>query len=171
MLAEISQAVRSLKTTARALVALADVSSEVASWKPAPDRWSILEVINHLADEEAEDFRARLNILLHDPEAPFPPIDPRGWVTARAYATRDLRQSVARFEAERERSLTWLAGLAHPQLDRTRVHPMAGTLSGRSLLAAWMAHDLLHVRQINRLRYQYLASQVGSDAVAYAGPW
>ena len=35
------------------------ISLEQARWKPAPDKWSILEVINHLYDEEKEDFRQR----------------------------------------------------------------------------------------------------------------
>ena len=42
------------------------VSNEQARWKPGKDRWSILEVINHLFDEEREDFRncARLKASL-----------------------------------------------------------------------------------------------------------
>ena len=39
---------------------VAGVSDEQARWKPDPAQWSILEVMSHLADEEIEDFRARL---------------------------------------------------------------------------------------------------------------
>ena len=41
------------------------VSEEQARWKPAPEVWSILEVMHHLWDEEREDFRVRLNLILH----------------------------------------------------------------------------------------------------------
>jgi hypothetical protein len=61
-----------------------DISLEQARWKPSPDKWSILEVINHLHDEEKEDFRQRLGSVLSDPSQPWPSIDPRNWVTGRA---------------------------------------------------------------------------------------
>lgn len=34
-----------------------DLSAEQAAWKPSPEAWSALEVVNHLHDEECEDFR------------------------------------------------------------------------------------------------------------------
>lgn len=57
---------------------LAGVSPDQARWKPDPLQWSILEVVNHLADEEVEDFRQRLELTLRDPKAEWPPIDPQG---------------------------------------------------------------------------------------------
>ena len=59
------------------------LSLEQARWKPSLDKWSILEVVNHLYDEEREDFRQRLSLVLADPMQPWPPIDPRTWVTSR----------------------------------------------------------------------------------------
>ncbi len=57
------------------------VTLEQSRWKPDPDRWSILEVINHLYDEEREDFRLHLDIMLNSPDQPWPSIDPMNWVT------------------------------------------------------------------------------------------
>jgi hypothetical protein len=87
------------------------VSKEQGRWKPSPERWSILEVVNHLYDEEREDFRTRLGLFLHDPEKEWPGIDPEGWVTTREYQNRDLGSSLTNFITEREGSLTWLRGL------------------------------------------------------------
>jgi hypothetical protein len=56
------------------------------SWRPAPDKWSFLEVLCHLHDEEVDDFRARVESTLQHPEKPWPAIDPEGWVAARRYA-------------------------------------------------------------------------------------
>ena len=61
-----------------------NIGDEQAKWRPSPEKWSILEVVNHLYDEEREDFRQRLELVLKDTSQPFPKIDPRGWVTARA---------------------------------------------------------------------------------------
>ncbi len=46
---------------------VAGVSEEQIRWKPSPKGWSILEVVNHLYDEERDDFRKRLDYLLHRP--------------------------------------------------------------------------------------------------------
>src|SRR5437660_740277 len=55
--------------TAIAAIVRAMPADQVA-WRPAPDAWSVLEVINHLADEEGEDFRGRLDFVLHRREEP-----------------------------------------------------------------------------------------------------
>ena len=88
-----------------------EISDEQARWKPNPESWSILEVINHLVDEEREDFRVRVDFILHHPGLPWPPINPQGWVTERNYNQRDLLQSVQDFLEERQKSLVWLKGL------------------------------------------------------------
>lgn len=169
---EIDSAVSSLAATGAAIRALVEgLSPEDARWKPAVDRWSILEVVNHLIDEEVEDFRARLDVILHHPEQDFAPIDPERAVIARRYADRDLAGSVERFLKERDESLRWLRSLRSPDLDRTKRHASLGTMSGRQMLASWVAHDLHHVRQITRLRYERLAERVAPVSLAYAGVW
>src|SRR6185503_9610778 len=96
-----------------------NVSLEQAKWKPAPNRWSILEVVNHLDDEERDDFRARVDGLLHRPGEPMPPIDPPRWAVERRYNERDLEESVQRFKEERQKSLAWLAELREPNWENS----------------------------------------------------
>jgi hypothetical protein len=47
-----------------------DVSADDYRWKPPDGAWSILEIVCHLADEEEIDFRARLESILTDSNAP-----------------------------------------------------------------------------------------------------
>lgn len=150
---------------------VAGVSSEQARWRPAPEAWSMLEVINHLYDEERHDFRVRLDLILHDPSAAWPPIDPKGWVTEHGYNARDLAPSVQSFLAERVASLAWLRGLAAPDWDAT-VHTLWGwsTTSG-DMLAAWAAHDVLHMRQLVELHWAYTAHLAAPCTTIYAGEW
>jgi hypothetical protein len=140
-----------------------------ARWKPSPEKWSILEVVNHLDDEEREDFRQRLDLVLHRPGEPWPGIDPQGWVTSRRYADRDPVESLDRFLRERERSVAWLDGLGAPAWDNRREHPIAGTLRAGDLLHSWLAHDFLHIRQIARLRYEYVSHLAAPYSTKYAG--
>lgn len=147
------------------------LSDEQARWKPVPEEWSLLEVVNHLYDEEREDFRLRLDLTLHQPDTAWPPIDPEGWAIARAYHARDPQASLANWLQERQRSLAWLRGLADPDWQAGREHPQAGVLTAGDLLASWLAHDYLHLRQMAQLHWQYNAHQAAPYGVRYAGPW
>ncbi|MEP6718429.1 MAG: DinB family protein [bacterium] len=147
-----------------------DISAEQARWKPAPDKWSMLEVVNHLYDEEREDFRQRLELVLTDPALGWPPIAPQEWVKTRAYGERDLNESLDNFLRERQKSLAWLGGLKSPKLE-SRHEREAGSLRAGDLLASWLAHDFLHVRQLTRLQWQYLTAIASPFQTDYAGPW
>ena len=166
------------KFTSRLSNSAATISSLVqavgagqARWKPDAQAWSILEVINHVYDEEREDFRQRLDLILHQPNRPWPPNDPEGWVIERQYNQRALKISLDNFLKEREQSLAWLNGLAQPNWENAYQHPSAGTITAGDMLAAWAAHDLLHIRQLVELHWAYQARSVQPIALTYAGTW
>jgi len=146
------------------------ISVEQARWKPDADSWSILEVVNHLYDEEREDFRVRLKHILERAEGMPPPIDPQGWVTSRAYNERDLEDSMMKFFQERSASLTWLRSLTAPDWD-SAIEMRLGRLTAGDMLTSWVAHDLLHLRQLVELRYAYLRQDVAPYQIGYAGDW
>ena len=87
------------------------LNDEEIRWKPAPEKWCLLEVICHLHDEEREDFRARVNHTLVTPDSPLPSIDPTGWVTSRSYMEQDFHEMKKKFLAERRSSIEWLRAL------------------------------------------------------------
>lgn len=167
----IHNAVSQLKAQGQAIAALViELSPEETRWKPARDSWSVLEVLNHLVDEEIYDFRAHLDHILHTPEQTWPEIDPLGWVTLRHYNEGDLNKTLVRFETEREKSLTWLGELTTPDW-QTTVTLSWGTLSAGDMLASWLAHDLLHLRQLVELRYLITAVASQPYQLDYAGKW
>ncbi|MCG8347422.1 MAG: DinB family protein [Chloroflexales bacterium] len=149
---------------------LNELSAEQARWKPTPKDWSALEVINHLVDEERDDFRTRLRMTLFHPGEPWPPIDPEGWVVERAYAQRDLQHSIQQFLAERAESLSWLETCTEADWDATYQHPV-GPITAGDLFAAWLAHDLLHLRQLVELHWGYLNQVATPYTTRYAGDW
>lgn len=161
-----------MKQNARVIArAVETVSPKQARWKPAADEWSILEVVNHLYDEERRDFRVRIDHVLNRAGEPWPAIDPAGWVTAEKYNERMLAPSLENFIAERQSSLAWLATLTNVDWTTEGNAPWGGTIRAGDLLAAWTAHDLLHLRQINELHYLYLKTVVQPYGLAYAGDW
>jgi hypothetical protein len=124
---------------------LSGITQAESQIRPDPESWSILEVVCHLYDEEREDFRQRLDIILHRPNDSLPPIDTEGWVTARKYNERDLSESLNNFLAERQKSLEWLKGLTAPNWEAVYVTPFR-TMKAGDMFASWVAHDNLHMR-------------------------
>jgi len=161
-----------MRRNARTLAALvADVSAEQARWKSEPRQWSILEVVTHLADEEVEDFRARLDSTLNRPEAPWRPIDPEGWAVERRYNEGSLEASLVRFLDAREESIEWLEGLVRPDWTLVHPHPNLGPIRAGDLLTSWSAHDHIHIRQLNRIHRDFLVSAASGFSPRYAGRW
>lgn len=147
-------------------------SAEDARWKPAPEHWSVLEVCCHLLDEEREDFRVRADLTLRDPALEWPKLDLAQVAEKRKYNERDLAQVLADFERERAASISWLDGLAESaDWSRAKAHPQFGPLAAGMLLAAWAAHDALHLRQIARRLHDLAARDAGEYSVKYAGDW
>ncbi|HSJ58387.1 MAG TPA: DinB family protein [Anaerolineae bacterium] len=167
----VEQAVARMAESAAAIRAVTlGITDEQARWKPDPESWSVLEVVNHLWDEEREDFRQRIDYTLHRPGEEWPPIDPMGWVDVRRYNERDLAESFEGFLAAREDSLAWLRALRAPDWEATYQAPW-GAISAGDLLASWVAHDLLHLRQLVELRWLLTTSELAPRNVRYAGEW
>jgi hypothetical protein len=149
---------------------LAGVSQTEAQLKPDPESWSFLEVVCHLYDEEREDFRVRLDIILHRPKDPWPPIRPQEWVTIRKYNEQDLAEMLEKFKAERANSMEWLKVLSAPNWE-AECQTQFGSMQAGDMLSAWVAHDNLHTRQLVELRRGRILRITEPYRVQYAGDW
>lgn len=149
---------------------LIGLTPEEARARPDPESWSALEIVCHLVDEEREDFRQRLDLILHHSEQEWPPIDPEGWAIDRGYNDRDLADMLVRFEAERHASLAWLNGLVAPDWQSQHVSPF-GTMRAGDMLASWVAHDQLHLRQLVGLRRARAVRLAEPYSLEYGGQW
>ncbi len=145
------------------------VSADDARWKPADGAWSILEIVTHLADEEVEDFRTRVELTLRDPAEPWPAINPEAWAVDRRYNEADLAGALKRFVFERRTSVKWLRGIANPDWSKARTHPQLGPLRAGDIFAAWVAHDALQLRQIAKRMHQMTQRDAGKYRTNYAG--
>ena len=137
-------------------------------WRPEPGKWSILEVINHLYDEERDDFRKRLDLTLHQPGVAWPPNDPESWVSERKYNDREYESPLENLLLERRKSITWLKKLNSPDWESTYEHPVFGKISAGDLLCAWLAHDYFHARQISNLLLEYTRLLSEPFSIRYA---
>ncbi len=158
-----------------ALRAAVSVFGEVEiRWKPAPEHWSVLEVVCHLADEEAEDFAIRFHATLAGGD--WPPLDFDDIAQRRGYNARDLAAELTRFESLRRANVARLRGLfdgGAVDLKIAHQHPKFGAIPAGDLLFSWGAHDALHLRQIAKRLHNLAQRDAGvcGFSVAYAGDW
>ncbi len=112
----------------------------------------------------------RLDIILHRPTEPFPPIDPPRWVVDEKYNERELDSSLKNFLDERANSLRWLSTLESPNWDASVQAPW-GELKAGEMFSAWVAHDVLHLRQLVELHYALVSRHAKPYILEYAGEW
>ncbi len=147
------------------------ISPEDRLWKPASGNWSIHEIVCHLADEEDFDFPVRLKLTLDLSNVAWPPVDPVGWAIERDYQSMSFDEQLQRFLAIRAESLAWLASLDNPSWEHAYQHPKLGPVRAGDLLAAWAAHDWLHLRQISKRCFEMIERDGLPFVTAYAGEW
>jgi len=139
-------------------------------WKQTPEKWCLLEILCHLYDEERDDFRFRTKWVLERPNEIPPPFNPINWVTDHKYMEQDYIEMLDKFINERESSIIWLKSLKNVNWNNSFEHPKLGTMSAKYFLNNWLAHDYLHIRQIVKLKFNYLNNQF-EENLNYAGIW
>ena len=149
---------------------LAGIDEKQAQIKPSPGKWSILEVICHLYDEEREDFREHLDFILHRQNEEWHPITPFAWVKLRKYNEQNFKAMHKKFFAEREKSLAWLKTIRKANWNVT-YKGRGRSIRAGDMFASWVAHDNLHVRQLVELRRLHLERTTKPYRIAYAGDW
>jgi len=147
-------------------------NKDLRLWKRSDDSWCFLEVVCHLLDEEREDFRLRLKTVFEGVENLFLPIDPEGWVKERDYINKNFDEVANMFYEERLASLKYLNDLDKfsPNWKNVINHQLFQPMSPIYFLNNWVAHDYLHLRQLTRIKYDYL-DNISDDSIGYAGNW
>jgi len=118
--------------------------------RPAPDKWSISEILAHLADCEVVT-SWRMRQILGAPGTPIQAFDQDSWAAALHYGKRDGRNSLAHFTAMREANLALMKSLSPEQWKHFGMHAERGQESIEHILRLQAGHDLNHLAQIERL--------------------
>ncbi|MEM7163595.1 MAG: DinB family protein [Bacteroidota bacterium] len=162
---------RQLKINAKVYKGLfTDLNEEEYLWREEDNKWSLLEVLCHLRDEELEDWQTRTKFILDEIEGDPPPIHPEAWVKERNYQSENFLLALEEFLKRRNQSIQWLETVQEPNWTLAYEHPKLGVQSARLFLENWLAHDYLHIRQINKIKYNYLKKDA-RESLSYAGEW
>lgn len=126
---------------------LRDAPLDLLQWKPAPDRWSISEVLAHLADiEQLYADRARRIMAENSPV-----LQRYDQARASEYSRGLPAEHLARLTLVRAGIVAFLKSVPSSSGTRTGVHSELGAITLAELLNEWAGHDLGHLRQIAEL--------------------
>jgi uncharacterized damage-inducible protein DinB len=118
--------------------------------RPEPAKWSVHEIVTHMADTEiVYGFRVRL--ILGQPGAPLASFDQDQWVTALHYDKRDTATALEQFAALREATLNMLKTITPEQWKHFGLHSERGEESVERSVAMIAGHDVNHLAQIERI--------------------
>jgi hypothetical protein len=127
------------------------VSTSELRRRTAPDKWSVSEIIAHLADGEiVGGFRVRF--ILGSPGSPVVAYDQDKWVTSGHYDKRDPQKSVELFRVLREANLALLESLQPEQWKQYGMHSERGKESIEHIAGMFAGHDGNHLQQIEKIR-------------------
>ena len=128
---------------------MCEISNEDARWKPAPDRFSIAEVLAHLSHAEGHCYRMRVDRFIAEDCPEFQSDDAQFHLDL--YRDADPEDQFDHFEDQRETNLEYLRNLPEGAGDRVALHREAGPITLAQMLHEWALHDLGHVRQVAEL--------------------
>jgi DinB family protein len=129
---------------------LASVPEPVLRRAEAPGKWSVIQVIQHLADSDlVAGYRVRMVVAENSP--PLQGYDQDGWAREFHYEQVPLAAAMDQLRSLRTANLGLWRRLTHDQLQRVGIHSERGPESAGHILRLMGAHDLVHRRQIDRI--------------------
>jgi len=118
--------------------------------RPAPGKWSVAEILEHLADSEmVRGWRMRQ--ILGAPGTPIQAFDQDAWAISGHYEKRDPRKSVELFRVVREANIALLKSLTPEQWKHHGMHAERGEESIEHIVRLNAGHDINHTKQVERI--------------------
>ena len=129
---------------------ISGMRESVLAQPEAPGKWSVREVIAHLADSElVVGWRIRMIMAVEQPE--LTGVDQDVWAKRLHYNEIDAQRALATYAALREWNLLVFENATAAELERCGVHSERGNESIAHIIRLYAGHDILHQRQIARI--------------------
>lgn len=126
------------------------VPAERLTKRPGPDRWSVGELLAHLADAELGAAWRYRQMIEHN-GGPLSPFDQELWHKLGDYGSAGPAESLEMFRLLRENNLRMFGRLTAEQWERYGMHAERGKMSVRDLALQIAGHDLNHLEQIRKI--------------------
>ena len=129
---------------------ISNVPDDILHRRPAPGKWSIVEIIAHLAEDELTSSWRYRQMIEHD-GAPLPGFDQELWARLGDYSSWSTHDALEMYRLLRLANVALLSRLTATEWDRSGNHAERGRLTVRSLAAHMSGHDRNHIEQIKRI--------------------
>jgi len=129
---------------------ISGVPDDVLHRRPAPGKWSVVEIIAHLAEDELSSSWRYRQMIEHDGAALLG-FDQELWERLGDYASWTTRDALDMFRLLRQANVSLLSRLAPAEWERSGTHAERGRLTVRSLATHMVGHDANHFAQIQRI--------------------
>lgn len=141
-----------LRETPSALTrAIVGLSTAQMKQPERPGKWSIGQILQHLADSEIV-WAWRMRLVLAQDRPQLTGYDQDLWAERLHYEQEDPSESLELFAVLRRANVRLLDRARPPDLRRVGVHAERGDESLEYLRRLYAGHDLLHINQIERVR-------------------
>jgi hypothetical protein len=127
-----------------------EVPPQILKRRPSPDKWSAYEHAIHLSQSDTS-FRARLNLILSEPEPFIKTIENSAEDEAGAMLEIDLDESLDRYVRERASLVERLKKLSPEEWQKTAVHEAFDHYSVFIMFRHLLNHEMLHSYRIEEL--------------------
>ena len=131
--------------------AIQGLSSAKLREPEAPGKWSIAQVLQHLADSDLV-WGWRMRLILAQDRPALTGYDQDLWADRLHYADADPAHALEMLHVLRRGNLALIERATPEDLERVGVHSERGEESAGYLIGLYAGHDLLHLRQIDRIR-------------------
>jgi hypothetical protein len=135
-------------------VVLTGVYGDEMDFTTAPEKWSIRQIIAHLADSELVGAQRFRQVIAED-KPTLTAFDQNAWARNLDYARRLPKQSLETFRRVRAENHELLKGVPESAFERTGMHTERGPLTLRQLLDGYAGHAESHGRQMQAIRDEY----------------
>ena len=127
---------------------IAAATQEKLEQRPSPKKWSVRDILCHLADTETA-FAFRLRQTVAEAHHIIQPYDQDAF--AAAYEERTSREGLDTFSAIRRWNILFIRSAVPAALPKAVTHPERGTMTFQTILETMAGHDLNHLSQITTL--------------------
>jgi hypothetical protein len=157
------------RTVAAAGSTVAGMTPQELRAREAPDKWACNQVLQHLADSDLV-WAFRLRMVVAQDRPPLGGYNQDAWAERLGYADADPDRALRVFATLREANVGLLRTLTPGDLQRVGVHAERGEESIAHMMRMYAGHDLLHLRQLERIREAVTRRGGRGGAPAIDGP-
>ena len=130
--------------------ALREYPLEMWDYKPAPDKWSIKEIVIHITDSEINGY-VRFRKTIAENGSEITPYDQDAWAEQLHYSSRSIDTNMELFRLIRVLNYSLLIGIPEETWSNNIMHPERGKINLKEHLKIYTDHVKVHINQMKKV--------------------